>query len=677
VSIDMVGVDVGGTFTDLVGIEDGRIVVVKVPTDVDASEASVLAGAEQLGVESASVFNLASTAGINAIITRRIPKVAFLATLGHRDMLDRARLGRPLEALTDMTWRRGISDTARPLVPRYLRRGIRERVTATGDVLIPLDEDQAREELVVLAKCDIEAIAICLMNAYVDGRHERRLRELVREVLGADVVCSISSEVSPLAKEYVRASSTVVDVLMKQKYSDYTERLVGGLRKLGFDGELSYADCSARLLPADYAMERPYRLVVGGPAAGTVSAAHLGRFIDDGRLLCADVGGTSCDISVVIDGEPWVNTTFELEHDLVVNALSTDIVTLGAGGGSVVWMSPTGEVRVGPDSAGAQPGPACYGQGGGRPTLTDAALLMGVLDPGRFLDGRMPLQPALAEKAFLELDTDLSLEQRVDYAWRMGLNNVAEGILNIAIRRGIDVRDFSLVAFGAAGPMILPGLLDLLPLRRVIVPPHPGPFSALGLVSSDLVYSDDRSAYSILSPESAPEIEQLFRSLEQGLLQRAGAEAGDVTFVRTFDGRLAGQSWETPFVTVPDGPLTAESIGAVIEAFHKAYALRNGNTFPAFPVQGVTFRVQLVVPTAKVAYESIPTRGQDPLLPTSTVTLRHVAGGSLPAAEYERTQLLHGDVITGPAVVREPMSTTYLPAGRTLTVGVLGELNIE
>ena len=344
----------------------------------------------ELGVGEASVFNLASTAGLNAIITRRMPKIAFLTTLGHRDILDRGRLGRPITALTDMSWRRGISDASRPLVPRYLRRGIHERMTARGEVLIALDEEQARRELRILRRCGVEGVAICLLNAYVDGGHERRLRQLVVEELG-ELPCSISSEVSPLAKEYARASTTVVDTVMKAKYGEYTDRLDKGLRSLGFGGRLNFADCSARLLPADYAMERPYRLVVGGPAAGTVSSAHLGGFIGDENLICADVGGTSCDISVVIDGRPWVNTTFEIEHDLIVNALSTDIVTLGAGGGSIVSITPTGEVQVGPDSAGAHPGPACYGQGGVRPTMSDAALLMGILAGDRFLDGRMPL----------------------------------------------------------------------------------------------------------------------------------------------------------------------------------------------------------------------------------------------------------------------------------------------
>ena len=673
---EMIGVDVGGTFTDVVGIEGGKIVVAKVPTDVAASDRSVLAGAEEIGVAHAHVFNLASTAGLNAVITRRVPKIAFLTTLGHRDLLDRGRLGRPLTALTDLSWRRGFSDASRPLVPRYLRRGIRERITASGEVLIALDEEQARAELDVLARCGVEGVAICLINAYVDGAHERRLRELVGEVLG-DIACSISSDVSPLAKEYPRASTTVVDAIMKVKYTEYTDRLDQGLRERGFHGKFNYADCTARLLPSDYAMERPFRLVVGGPAAGTVSSAHLGAFIGDENLVCADVGGTSCDISVVIDGEPWVNTTFELEHDLIVNALSTDIVTLGAGGGSIVWISPTGEVQVGPDSAGSTPGPACYGNGGERPTLTDAALLMGILDEGAFLGGRMPLRRDLADAAFASLDTPLPVGQRVEFAWRMGLNNVAEGILDIAIRRGIDPRDFSLVAFGAAGPMLLPGLLDLIPLRRVVVPPHPGLFSALGLVSSDLVYTDQRTSYRVLVPDAAAAIDELYRDMEAGLLERSGMPADAVRFVRTFDGRLVGQSWETPFVDVPGGPITADTLATMTATFHDAYERRNGNRFPAFPVQGVTYRVQLIVPTPKVEYETIdPGSGGAPPA-RGTMTVRHLYGEDVVATEYDRAALRRGDTVTGPAVVREPMSTTFVPAGRTLTTGGHGELIIE
>ena len=671
----MIGVDLGGTFTDIVKIEGGKILVSKVPTDASSSDTSVLQGVAEVGAGDAGVFNLASTAGLNAVITRDTPKVAFLTTTGHRDMLDRGRLGRPWSALTDPHWRREFGDTGRPLVERYLRRGINERITGAGQVLLPLDEAQARSELDVLRRCGVEAVAICLLNSYVDPTHEQRLQELVAEVLG-DIPCSISSEVSPLTKEYQRAMTTLVDVVMKAKYSDYTDRLSTGLEKLGFDGVFNYSDCAARLLPADYAMERPYRLVVGGPAAGTAASAHFGAQIGDSQLLCADVGGTSCDISLVRDGEPWLNSTFELEHDLHVNALSTDVVTLGAGGGSIVWVNPTGEIRVGPESAGAHPGPACYGQQGDRPTITDAAVLIGILDPDSFLGGKFPLRADLAEKAFDDLQSPLPLSQRIDYAWRMGINNVAEGMVNICVRHGLDIREFSLMAFGAAGGMMLPSLLQVLPIRRVIVPPHPGLFSALGLLSTDQVYSDHRTSYRLLDDQAAEPLDLLFSSMEDGLRAQLGRGAEGATVHRSFDGRLFGQSFETPFVPVPNAPINADALAKMIEDFHRVYGERNGNTFPYIPVQGVTYRVEMHVPTDKVTHPPLPTSDLDPT-PDAATNIRHLDTEPGPAAVYYRTSLHAGQRIVGPAIVREELSTTFAPTGTEVKVGEYGELIIS
>ena len=673
---EMLGVDVGGTFTDVVAVDGGRITVAKVPTDMAASETSILRGARSLGVADATVFNLASTAGLNAVITRRIPKIAFLTTLGHRDILDRGRLGRPWTALTDLSWRRGVGDVTRPLVPRYLRRGIHERITAAGDVLIGIDEEQVRAELAVLRRCGVQGVAICLLNSFVDPRHEVRLRELVAEELG-DVVTSISSEVSPLAKEYPRASTTVVDVIMKITYTGYTDRLATGLAEQGFTGTFNYADCAARLMPAEHAMEQPYRLVVGGPAAGTASSAHFGQLIGETNLICADVGGTSTDISIVIDGRPWVNSVFELEHDLLVNAISTDIVTIGAGGGSIVSVNPTGEIQVGPDSAGADPGPACYGNGGTAPTLTDTALLAGILDADGFLGGAMALYPEQAGAAFDGLDTGLPLRERVRYAWNMGLNNIAEGLRSVAIRRGVDTRDFSLVAFGAAGPMLLPSLLDLVPLRQVIVPPHPGLFSALGLLSSDQVYSEQRSAYTMLAPDAAPAVDEIYHTMESALLSRIGLATDSVEVRRTFDGRLYGQSWETPSVEVPAGPVTAETVAAMIGNFHDAYEQRNGNRFAAFPVQAVTFRIEVVVPATKVEHRKLEGTPSGAPVPTTTIVLRHLYDTDTAASRYDRGSLPAGHTIEGPAVIGEEMSTTFVPAGRRAVVGEFGEIVIR
>ncbi|KFU82001.1 N-methylhydantoinase A [Amycolatopsis lurida] len=673
----MIAVDVGGTFTDVVALQDGEIRTAKVSTSYTEVYGPVLEGAATLGVENTEVFNHASTHGLNAVITRRLPKIGFLTTEGHRDILDMGRVWRPASAILDPRWRRSFGDAARPLVERYLRRGISERITAHGGVLFELDEAQARAELEVLRRCGVTGVAICLINAYVNPAHELRLRELVREVVG-DVPCSISSEVSPLAKEYARASTTVVDTLMKIIYSDYTAKLEKGLADLGFTGQLNFADCAATLVPSDRAMEQPFRIVFSGPAAGTVACAHFGALIGERDLLCADVGGTSCDISVVTAGEPFVNTTFELEHDLVVNALANDISSIGAGGGSIVAIGSAGEVKVGPDSAGADPGPACYGRGGTQPTTTDTCLMIGIIDPERFAGGKVDLDPALAKQAFESLDSEFTLAQRVRYAYEMAVNNMAEGVFNIAIKNGVDPRDYSLVAYGAAGPMLLPAVLDTVHCKQVIVPPNPGLFSALGLLSADQVFTVNRSAYLVLTPEVAPEIDALFAEMEARL--REGLDGGTrVTFHRSMDAHLVGQSWETPFVPVPDGTIDDTAIATMIGAFHDTYEGRSGNRFEMLPVEGVTFRVRAVLDTPKVTYPELPVRGDEPLAPVRTTVLRYLGDGETgqEAAVYDRAALRSGDVLEGPAIVDEGLSTTHIGAGQRASVGRYGELIIR
>jgi N-methylhydantoinase A len=675
----LLGVDVGGTFTDLVSVVDGVIEVTKVPSDRQQPEGPVIEGVRFLGAENKSAFNHASTVGLNSVITRRLPKVAFLTTHGHRDILDFGRSFRPLEAQTDPHWRRSFGDASRPLVERYLRRGIRERKTVTGGTLIPLDEEQARHELEILARCNVEGVAICLLHSYLDGSHERRLRELVFEALGDDVACSISSEVSPLAKEYARASTTVIDTCMKVIYGAYSTRLQDGLRDAGFEGALNFADSAANLMASEFALEHPYRLVFSGPSAGTMSCAHLGARIGEPNLLCCDVGGTSADISVVTDGAPFLNTTFELEHDMLINSLSNDVVSLGAGGGSIIGVNLAGEITVGPESAGAEPGPACYGRGGTSPTITDACLLAGILNPNGFLGGDMTLDVDAARAAFARIDTPFQLGEFVGNAYRMALNHISEGVVDAAIRRGSDPRDYVLVAYGAAGPMLLPALLDLVRAKCVIVPPHPGLFSALGLLSSEVVYSDSRSEYLTLEAESgvAGRLDEIYTAMEQSLLEKLPDEADVVTTVRTLDACLLGQTWDTPFVPVPAGRITDEQIPEIIEAFHRQYAARYGNRFDAIAVRGITYRVQVVLPTNKVEYPPLAEADGRPPVRTGTVRLRYVTAREVEADEYQRLQLLAGQVIDGPAIVREPLSTTYVTEGQRATVGPLGELQIH
>jgi N-methylhydantoinase A len=677
--VNMMAVDVGGTFTDVVAVKDGQIVTAKVSTDVDDVAAPVLEGARSLGVAGVRSFNHASTHGLNAVITRQIPKIGFLTTVGHRDILDMGRVWRPADAILDPNWRRSFGDAARPLVPRYLRRGVQERMLADGSVLFELDEAQAREQLEVLRRCEVTGVGICLINAYVNPAHERRLRELVRDVLGG-VPCSVSHEVSPLAKEYARASTTLIDVLMKIIYNDYTRRLDEGLASLEFTGRLNFADCAATLVPVEHAMEQPFRIVFSGPSAGTVASAHFGELIGEDHLLCADAGGTSCDISVVTGGAPLVNTSFELEHDLVVNAMATDISAIGAGGGSLVTVGATGEIQVGPGSAGADPGPACYGRGGTQPTTTDTCLLVGIIDGDEFAGGSIRLDKDRARAAFEALPSNLPFEQRVRHAYDMAVTNIAEGLLNVAIKNGVDPRDYSLVAYGAAGPMLLPAVLDTIRCKEVLIPPYPGLFSALGLMSADQVFTVERGLYTVLSHEVAGAVDDLYQEMEKELRERVGGDA-DFALERSFDGRLLGQSWETPFVPAPDGVVDAAAVDQMVAAFHETYAVRSGNRFEHFPVQGVTFRLRAIVNTEKVQYPELPERTGGGPTPVTSVVLCYLGdqadGEGESAAVYARADLRRGDVIEGPAIIREDLSTTHVGAGQHATVGRFGELKIR
>jgi N-methylhydantoinase A len=375
----------------------------------------------------------------------------------------------------------------------------------------------------------------------------------------------------------------------------------------------------------------------------------------------------------VQDGRPFVNDTFSLEHDLIINALSTEISSVGAGGGSIVSISPAGDVVVGPASAGADPGPACYGRGGTAPTITDACLLIGILDPDGFAGGEMRLDPERARTAFQSLRTRLSLDDRVAYAYRIAVHNIAEEVTNVAIRHGVDLRDFTLLAYGAAGPMLLPAALEQLQVRRVVIPPHPGLFSALGLLATDLVYYESQSAYMVLTPDAAPRVSAIFGAMERKLRSRVRSGADDVMMRRSFDGRL---------LEVPEGPITEATVQRMIDLFHDEYERRYGNRFPVVPVQGVTYRVQLVVPVDKVSYEALHCAHDgagppgDPR-PTRTLKVRHLEAQPFDALEYARETLAAGMSLTGPAIIREGLSTTFLYPGQGALVGPLGEISIQ
>jgi N-methylhydantoinase A len=675
----MIAIDVGGTFTDVIAVdESGSVTVAKVPTDIRNTEKGVIEGAKRVGIGGQDMLNHASTHGLNAILTRNFPKVAFLATEGHRDILDFARGWKPMESLTDANWRRTCGDSGRPLVDRYLRRGISERITSSGEVLIPLDEGQARKEIEVLNKCHVKGVAVCLINAYVNGSHEQRLRDLVKEILG-DIPVSISSEVSPLGKEYARSSTTVIDVIMKMVYGDYINRLDNGIKEADFRGDMNLVDSAAMLIPLDFAMEKPSRIMYAGPAAGTMSCVYLGSLIAEENIICCDIGGTSTDISLVRNGTPIVKTEYEIEHDLIVNALAIEIFSIGQGGGSIAHVGPFGELQVGPEGAGADPGPACYGLGGEKPTIVDAFLLMGILDADKFLNGEKLLYPQRAQAAFEALPLQAEFSQKVRQTCEIGLNNVAEGIANVTIERGVDTRDYTLFAYGSAGPMMLPKLMDRLEICKVIVPPYPGLFSALGLSSGDLTYTDYQSAYITLAPEAeiASEIDAVYNRMENTILSRLPSHVNknEARFVRSFDGWYAGQTWETPFVPVPSGKLDKEIVNQMIKEFNDRYQEMWGNKFEYLPVIACSYRTSCILPITKVKYKPLAKRESG--VPVGRPRLlSYMKSADSEVMEYNRDDLFWGDTVAGPAIIREPVATTMIYSGQTANIGQYGEIHI-
>ena len=392
--------------------------------------------------------------------------------------------------------------------------------------------------------------------------------------------------------------------------------------------------------------------------------------------MCCDVGGTSTDVSLVVEGRPFVENTFELEHDMIINALSTEISSVGAGGGSIVSISPSGDVLVGPASAGAEPGPACYGWGGELPTVTDAALLMGILDPDGFASGEVHLDSDRAWKAFEALESPLSVEQRIAFAYRIAVNNIAEEVTNIAIRHGVDPRDFSLLAYGAAGPMLLPAALELLHVKQVVIPPHPGNFSALGLLSTDQVYSDSRSNYVVLSPDVGAADRRALRGDGGGPAQARRGRRRRLGPAQLRRAPLRPELGDAVHRRPGRPHHRRDRSRAMIEAFNEEYARRYGNIFP-IPVQGVTYRVELVVEADKVEYVAAEIGRREAPPPTRTVELRHYGDEPLQAGEYTRSELPTGAAVSGPAIIREGLSTTFVCPGQVATVGPFGELVIR
>ncbi|MFB6101294.1 MAG: hydantoinase/oxoprolinase family protein [Haloplanus sp.] len=669
-----VGVDVGGTFTDVVVAGADGLAMLKVPSTPDAPDRGVLDGLDAAGTDAdldpsaVGFFAHGTTVATNALLEREWAETALVTTDGFRDAVEIGRQTRP--DLYDLH-----AEKPSPVVERDRRYEVPERLDRRGEVVEPLDEDAARAVARAVADADVESVAVAFLFAFEDDSHERRMRDLLREE-GVDCETSLSSEVLPEIREYERTLATTINAALKPVMNRYLGRLEEGVADAGVPAALKVMQSNGGVASASVTRERPVNTLLSGPAAGVRGAAHVAGESDFDDVLTMDMGGTSCDVSLVRDGDPVVTTEGQV-GGYPVNVPMVDVHTIGAGGGSIAWVDEGGSLRVGPRSAGADPGPICYGRGGTDPTVTDAHLLLGRIDPDSFFTGsadegvvRSAVREAIAEP--LGLGVREAAQGIIDVANA----NMERALRVVSVERGHDPRDFSLVAYGGAGPLHAAELAAELDVPRVVVPRSAGVLSALGLLISDVVYEDGVSAIRPWDGVDADDLTARFEELERAGRERLddeGFPADRRRFERAVDLRYRGQSFDLR-VPVPAGRLDAATLDTVAGRFHERHERRYGHASPDEPVELVTIRLRsrgVVDPPALSMDEGTAD-------PTPRTTRPASFGGeSRSTPVYDRATLGPGATLDGPAVIEGVESTAIVPPGADASVDDLGNVVIE
>ena len=676
------GVDIGGTFTDLVWVDDatGEVRVGKLlttPKDpAQAVEQGVLRLLEDAGAVPAGVRALihGTTLATNALIERKGARTGLLTTAGFRDALEIGREGR--YDMYDL-----FIDPPAPLVPRHLRLEVEERLNADGSVRRPLDVASARTAIGRLLAEGIEAVAISLLHAYRNPVHEEALVRLVTEMApGLPVACS--SEVVPEIREYERTSTTAANVYVMPLMARYLDDLERKIADMGIRGGFYIMLSSGGIATPATAKRVPVRLVESGPAAGALAAARAARQAGEDRLLSFDMGGTTAKACVIDRGEPLLAREFEVARadrfkkgsGLPIRVPVIEMIEIGAGGGSVARLDRMNLLKVGPDSAGADPGPACYALGGREPTVTDADLVLGYLDPDFFLGGRMRLDVDAARRAitdFVGKPMGFDLARAAWSIHRVVNENMAAAARIHGIERGKDLRAYPLFAFGGAGPVHGWNVGRILKVPRVLVPFGAGAASALGLLAAPLAFDFVRTASQRLDQADWPGINRLFAGMEaegRAVLREAGIADADMTFRRTAEMRYVGQGHEVEG-PVPSGPLGPESLAALTSGFEDAYRALYHRTPMGVPIEALNWRLVVSGPEAGVRISSSVSGGaskrseaalQVPQPKRARKAYFPEAGGYVDTPVYDRYALTPGMAFAGPAIIEERESTTVI-----------------
>jgi N-methylhydantoinase A len=695
-----VGIDTGGTFTDAVVMdEQGNVQTTKAPTTPGALEEGVFAAlelaAEQRGTTVDELlartenFGYGTTQATNALIERTGARTGLVTTFGFRDTIFVQRLmGFTAGLATDeLGWysKRRYPD---PIVPRHLVREVPERVDQAGRVLRPLDEEAARRAIAELVEEGVEALAVCLLWSFRNPEHEQRIGELARELGGDGLFVSLSSDVSPVIGEYERTSTTVLNSYLGPATDAYLERLDRSLRGRGFPGTFTVLNSIGGVMGSREASERAVLLLASGPTGGVIGSRYLAEELGHRNVITTDMGGTSFDVGLIVDGRPTVAAVTEVAK-YHVTAPMVDIAAIGAGGGSIASVR-DGLIRVGPESAGARPGPVCYGRGGTRVTVTDADLVLGIIDPQEFLGGRMRLDAAAAETAMREQIAEplgRTVEEAAAGIRQIVDSQMADTLRELTIGRGHDPRDFVLYAYGGAGPMHCAGYGQELGVRQIIVPATSMVQSAYGALASDIHHSAERSfvmrggggeldPWFGLDPEL---MEQQFDELEQrcrGELDGYGVAEADSSLSRTVDVRYRRQTHEL-IVPVDGGRVSAATVQALVERFERTYedTYGKGAGFRQAGIEITTFRVDAIGRKRKPKLRASVRPG------AGTRRKRHIfdwqAGRRVAATVMDWADMSSDDRVEGPAVLEHPTTTVFVGPDQEARVDGYGNLIIE
>jgi N-methylhydantoinase A len=672
-----IGVDIGGTFTDVALVDDasGRIGVAKVPTTpadlADGVLAALRAAMQRYGVAPADVglFSHATTVVTNAILEERGARAALVTTRGFRDLLELRRSARA--DLYDL-----FQDGPSILIPRRRRFEISERVGADGAIVTPLAEEEIDHLIAELRAARVEAVAVSLLFSFLNPRHERRLGERLRAAL-PQVPVYLSCEILPEIKEFERSSTTAVCAYVGPILASYLRRLEASTKAQALP-RLYLMGSNGGVVEAAEAVAMPAMAVESGPAAGVVAAALVARQTGRRDIISFDMGGTTAKASLIRGGNyettpdyevgggssrtRWMNGT---GHPIRVPVI--DLAEVSAGGGSIAWVDRAGALRVGPNSAGADPGPVCYRRGGTEPTVTDCNLLLGYLDARSLLAGDLPIDRDAAEAAVrTKLAGPLGVDARGAAAAVIDVVNhaMAEVLKIVSVQRGHDPREFVLAAFGGAGPLHCAALADELGIAEILCPPIPGAFSALGLVGSDLKRDYVRTVYVTTADADPAALEAAFAALERegaAMLARANVPAARRHFARAVDARYARQSYELA-VPVSAGELDREKLSQIAEAFHDLHRRTYGHDNRSEPVQLVNVRVTAIGAILPLAVRDAPAAsGSDAVKTRRPLWFR--ASGGVDATVLDRARMPAGLVTKGPAVIESLESTILVPPG--------------